>query len=130
MAESTESTEPREPRFVVNENDWESFLREFSDRNRDRRARIEVFWRDGTTENEDEESHLETISLTGGGKNVEIIRVDRTKSEPENRSETVTNVEGIAAQYDPDGSENALEILDDQNSLVSLRFESKAHGIS
>ena len=128
MAESNEQNEPREPRFVVGENDWESFLREFSDRNRDRRARIEVFRRDGTTENEGEESHLEQVSLNG--KKVEIVRVDRTKSEPENRRETVTNVEGIAAQYDPDGSENALEILDDQNSLISLRFESKSHGIS
>lgn len=125
-------SEPREPRKVISPENWESFLQEFAMRNNDRRARFDVFRKDGATEEEGQEAHLEDVSLKSDGKtkNVEVIRIDRTESDAEKTKDTITNVRGIAVQFDTDGSEDALEITDDQNSLISLRFESKVDGVS
>ena len=124
--------EPREPRKMIAPDKWEKFLQEFSTRNYDRRARFDVFRSDGTTEEESIEAHLEDVKLTenGSAKNVEIIRIDRSDGNAEKTKETVTNVRGITVQIDTDGSEDALEITDNQNTLVSLRLESKVDGNS
>ncbi len=125
-------SEPREPKKIISPENWESFLQEFAMRNNNRRARFDVFRKDGAVEEEGQEAHLEDVLLHSNGnvKNVEIIRIDRTKSNAEKTKDTITNVRGIAVQYDTDGSEDALEITDDQNSLISLRFESKVDGVS
>lgn len=124
--------EPGEPRKMIAPDNWEKFLQEFAARNRDRRARFDIFRSDGATEEEAVEAHLEDVKLTENGdrKNVEIIRIDRSGGSAEKTKETVTNVRGISVQIDTDGSEDALEITDDQNTLVSLRLESKVDGNS
>lgn len=124
--------EPKEPRKMIAPDEWESFLQEFAARNNNRRARFDVFRSNGATEEESVEARLEDVKLTSNGdrKNVEIIRIDRSNADAEKSRETVTNVRGIAVQYDTDGSEDALEITDDQNTLVSLRLESKIDGNS
>lgn len=124
--------EPKEPRKAIAPGDWEKFLQDFATRNYNRRARFDVFRSDGGVEEEAAEGHLEDVKLISDGdaKNIEIIRIDRTESNAEKTKEIVTNVRGIAAQYDTDGSENALEITDNQNTLVSLRLESKVDGDS
>jgi hypothetical protein len=124
--------EPAEPRKQIAPDNWEQFLQEFSMRNNNRRARFDVFRNDGTTEEEGTELHLEDVKLTadGNAKNVEIIRIDRSGTKADKTKETVTNVRGITVQIDVDGSEDALEITDDQNTLVSLRLESKIDGNS
>jgi hypothetical protein len=111
---------------------WEEFLRDFATRNNDRRARFDVYRSDGTTEDEGQEAHFEDVRLKtdGNAKSVEVIRIDRTNSNAEKTHDVITNVRGISVQYDTDGSEDALEITDDQNTLVSLRFESKVDGAS
>ncbi len=111
---------------------WEDFLRDFATRNNNRRARFDVFRSGGTTEAEAREEHLEDVRLKtdGNTKSVEVVRIDRTNSNAEKTHDVITNVRGIAVQYDTDGSEDALEITDDQNTLVSLRFESKVDGAS
>ncbi|HEY0458806.1 MAG TPA: hypothetical protein VGC97_06600 [Pyrinomonadaceae bacterium] len=111
---------------------WEEFLRDFADRNNDRRARFDVYRADGTTEDEGQEAHLEDVRLRteDNSKSVEIIRIDRTNRDAGKTHDTITNVRGIAVQYDTDGSEDALEITDDENTLVSLRFESRIDGVS
>ena len=111
---------------------WEEFLRDFADRNNIRRARIDVYRGDGTTEDEGQEAHFEDVQMKrhGNSKSVEIIRVDRTNRNAGKTHDTITNVRGIAVQYDTDGSEDALEITDDENTLVSLRFESRVDGAS
>jgi hypothetical protein len=111
---------------------WEDFLRDFSARNNNRRARFDVFRSGGATEAESHEEHFEDAILKsdGNAKSVEVIRIDRGKTNAEKTRDTITNVRGIAVQYDTDGSEDALEITDDQNTLVSLRFESKVDGAS
>ncbi|HEY8561903.1 MAG TPA: hypothetical protein VIL74_16135 [Pyrinomonadaceae bacterium] len=111
---------------------WEQFLREFADRNNNRRARFDVYRSDGTTEDEGEEAHLEDVRLKtdGNSKTVEIVRIDRSHRNTGKTHDTITNVRGVAVQYDTDGSEDALEITDDENTLISLRFESKVDGVS
>ena len=48
--------EPKEPRKTIAPDKWETFLREFADRNNNRRTRFEVFRADGTIdENKKEE---------------------------------------------------------------------------
>ena len=111
---------------------WEEFLREFSARNNNRRARFDVFRSGGATEEESREEHLEDVVLKtdGNAKSVEVIRIDRGKTNAEKTRDTITNVRGIAVQYDTDGSEDALQITDKENELISLRFESKVDGAS
>ncbi|MEP6900684.1 MAG: hypothetical protein ABJA66_02975 [Actinomycetota bacterium] len=111
---------------------WEEFLREFGARNNNRRARFDVYRSGGATEEEAREEHLEDVLLKtdGKAKSVEVIRIDRGRSNAEKTRDIITNVRGIAVQYDTDGSEDALEITDDQNTLISLRFESKVDGAS
>ncbi len=124
--------EPNEPRKGIAADNWEKFLQEFSERNYNRRARFDVFRSDGTTEEEAIEAHLEDVKLTHDGdrKNVEIIRIDRSDGNAEKTKEMITNVRRITVQIDTDGSEDALEITDDQDTLVSLRLESKVDGNS
>jgi hypothetical protein len=111
---------------------WEDFLRDFAARNNNRRARFDVYRSGGATEEEAREEHLEDIRLkTDGHKRaVEVVRIDRTNGNVEKTRDVITGVRGVAVQYDTDGSENVLEITDDQNTLVSLHFESRVDGAS
>jgi hypothetical protein len=111
---------------------WEEFLRDFSMRNNNRRGRFDVYRSGGATEEELREEYLEDVVLKtdGNAKSVEIIRIDRSNSNAQKTRDIITNVRGISVQYDTDGSEDALEITDDQNTLISLRFESKVDGVS
>ena len=111
---------------------WKTFLEEFSERNNHRRARIDVYRNDGNAEEEQSEAHFEAASLKENGDqhDVGIIRFDHSKAEVEKMHDTITNVIGIAVQYDTDGSEDALQITDRENELISLRFESKVDGAS
>ena len=124
--------EPTEPRKAIAPDQWENFLREFATRNYDRRARFDVFRANGATEEETVEGHLEDVKLTtdGNARNVQIIRIERGGINADKLKDTITNVRGITVQYEVDGSENALEITDDLNTLVSLRLESKVDGNS
>lgn len=124
--------EPAEPRKGIAAENWAEFLRDFAMRNNGRRARFDAFRADGTTQEESIEAHLEDAKLISDGdaKNVEIIRIERGDANAEKIKDTVTNVRRISVQYDTDGSEDALEITDNQNTLVSLRLESKVDGVS
>ena len=112
----------------IDPNSWKSFLEEFSDRNNNRRARFQIF-RGKNVENEPQESHLEEVRIKDGNLIV-ITRIDRTKGDGEKIHDTITNVVGIAVQYDTDGSEDVLEITDKENELISLRMESRVDGAS
>jgi GMP synthase PP-ATPase subunit len=124
--------EPKEPRKTIAPDTWETFLREFADRNNNRRARFDVFLADGTIEEEGIEAHLEDVRLEthGNANNIVIIRIERGDKTAHKKHDTITNVRGIGVQLDTDGSEDALEITDDQNALISLRLESKVDGNS
>ncbi|MBA2620926.1 MAG: hypothetical protein H0U87_06975 [Acidobacteria bacterium] len=125
-------SEPREPRRAIAPDEWEKFLREFSERNKNRRARFDIFFASGETVEEAEEGRLESISLNKNGGNAEIVvvRADNTEGEKETMTDTLENARGVVVQYETDGSENALEITDAKNTLFSLRLESKLDGNS
>ncbi len=108
---------------------WKTFLEKFSTRNNNRRARFDVYRGDGNVEEERIEAHFEDASLKENG-DVVIVRLDRSKTDVEKMHDTITNVVGISVQYDTDGSEDALQITDRENELVSLRFESNVDGAS
>jgi len=122
----------QEPRINVDVENWKEFLPAFSIRNNDRRARFEVFRSYGKVEEEEGEAHLEDILLRNNGdaKDIEIIRIDRGDKNAEKVRDVIEDVRGITVQYDVDGSEGAIEITDSENSLISLRFESKIDGVS
>jgi hypothetical protein len=124
--------EPKEPRKTIEPDKWETFLREFADRNNNRRARFDVFLADGTIEEEGIEAHLEDVRLEtrGNANDIVIVRIERGDKTAHKKHDTITNVRGIGVQLDTDGSEDALEITDDQNALISLRLESKVDGNS
>lgn len=115
----------------IEPNDWVKFLEDFSTENNNRRARFQVF--QGNRANEEgQESFLENISLNdeNNSKTIVVTRIDRTEANSEKIHDTITNVTGIAVQYDTDGSIDALEISDKEGELVMLRFESKVDGVS
>lgn len=116
----------------IEPNNWKTFLEDFSTRNNNRRARFDVYRNDGNAEEERAEAHFEDASLKTDGDrhDVVVIRIDRSKSDAEKMHDTITSVVGIAVQYDTDGSEDALQITDKENELISLRFESKVDGAS
>ena len=110
---------------------WEDFLTDFSTRNNNRRARFQIF--KGRNANEEsQEAHLEDISIKADGSSQTIVvtRTDRTNANAAKIHDSITNVRGIAVQYDTDGSEDVLEISDTENELILLRFESKVDGVS
>ena len=122
--------EPSEPRKLIAPDDWESFLEDFTERNKNRRARFDVFRKNGKVEEENQESHLEKISFVKNDKKVEIVRIDRTENKNEEIKNQITKVKSLFVQYDTDGSEDVLEFLDNEDSLISLRMESKVDGVS
>ena len=121
-----------EPKVLIEPANWSEFLQAFSIRNNNRRARFDIFRRNGKVEEEGKEAHLEDVLLKHNGKdkNIEVIRIDRGDKNADKVRDTITNIRGVAVRYDTDGSENALEITDDENSLINLRFESKVDGAS
>lgn len=124
--------DPEVPRKIISPKYWKSFLEEFSERNNDRRARFDLFKADGQIMEEDEEAYFEEARLEQNDdqKNVVIVRISRAEANADKVKNEVTNVRGVAVQYDTDGSEDVLEITDDQNTLINLRFESKVDGVS
>ena len=125
-------SEPTEPRKGIAASEWKEFLSDFAIRNNDRRARFDVFESDGTVTEEGAELHLEdiTVKSENNSHTIEIIRIDRSDANADKNRAVVTDVRGVTVQYDTDGSEDALEITDKQNNLISLRLESKVDGNS
>ena len=125
-------SEPREPRKQISPDNWEKFLREFSARNANRRARFNIFFRSGETVEEAEEGHLESVALNKNGNKTQVVvkRSDQTSENEETMTDTIERVRGITVQIDTDGSEDILEIIDEKNTMFSLHFESKVDGAS
>lgn len=125
-------SEPNEPRKGISPNDWEDFLKGFSSRNKNRRARFNVFFASGEAVEEVEEGHLESVTLNKNGSETQVVvkRADRTSESDEPMTDTVKNARVITVQYDTDSSEDILEITDTKNTLFSLRLESKVDGAS
>ena len=113
---------------MIEPDKWPAFLADFSERNRGRRARFEIFERTGDFVEEAQGGHFQNISIDG-----HAVSVERTY-EKHGREETMTdkfeNVRGISIQYDTDNSEDMLELSDAKGNLTALHFESKVDGSS
>ena len=125
-------SEPSQPRKQIGTDDWATFLQDFSARNKNRRARFNIFFSSGETVEEAEEGHLESVALDKNGDKAQVVvkRADKTSESEETMTDTIENVRGVTVQFDTDGSEDILEITDGKNTLFSLRFESKVDGAS
>jgi len=125
-------SEPTEPRKQISPDNWANFLREFTARNKNRRARFNIFFSSGETVEEAEEGHFESVALDKNGDKAQVIvkRADQTSENEETMTDTIENVRGVTVQFDTDRSEDILEIIDGKNTLFSLRFESKVDGAS
>ncbi len=107
---------------------WQEFLADFSERNRGRRARFEIFGRTGDFAEEDQEGHFQLVSVDG-----QTVTIDRTyekRGREETMSDKLENVRGIAVQYDTDNSEDMIEFADARGNLTALHFESNVDGSS
>jgi len=111
---------------------WADFLAGFSARNRSRRARFEHFELRNVME-EDQEAHLEDITVDFDGDDaprVTVRRTDTSTAEPSTLTTTIPRVKRISPQFDVDNSETGLRIEDEQNILTVLRMESRVDGVS
>ena len=107
---------------------WPEFLAEFSERNRGRRARFELFRRDGETAEEGQEGHFEGIAVDG-----RVVTVNRTYDRlGQNRlmTDELRDTHGIEVQYDTDGTEDTIEFTDHKGDMTVLHFESRVDGDS
>ena len=113
---------------MIEPGDWSNFLSEFSERNRGRRARFELFSRGGDVGEEEQEGVFESASIAGSV--VTVTRTDNTEGKNESMSDEIPNVHGIAVQYDSDNSENTIELTNDKGDMTVLHFESRVDGDS
>lgn len=111
---------------TVDPADWQKFLGDFSERNRGRRARFELFGRTGIAREEDQEGHFETISIVDHTVNVK--RTYEKHGQTETMSDDVPDIRGISVQLDSDGSEDMIELSDSKGNLTALHFESMVDG--
>ncbi len=123
-------SEPNEPRKGIAKADWEKFLSEFSARNKNRRARFDIFFASGETVEEAEEGRLESVSLGENESQIVVKRADNSEGENELMTDALDDVRRVSVQFETDGSENILEITDAKDTLFSLRLESKIDGNS
>ena len=114
---------------AIEPNDWTKFLTEFSERNKERRARFYIFFASGETLEEEEEGSFRSAALSRDGDKTSVV-VERGTTSGDAMSDPIERVRGVAVQYEVDGSENILEITDEKNTLFSLRFESTLDGDS
>lgn len=109
---------------VIDPQEWQEFLSDFSERNRGRRARFETFSR-GSVAEEDEEGTFESIAIDSG-----VVSVGRESAAGHDIGAEITDVRGITVQLDSDGSENTMEFMDTNGDMTVLHFESMVDGES
>jgi hypothetical protein len=112
----------------IDPQNWQSFLAEFSERNRGRRARFELFHHAGDVREEEQEAHFESASVDG--RVVTIKRIDTSGRARKELTLDIHDTHGIAVQYDTDDSEDTLEFTNHNGDMTVLHFESKVDGDS
>jgi hypothetical protein len=112
---------------AVEPQEWATFLNAFTERNRGRRVRFEIFSH-GDFAEEEQEAHLESIAIDGS--TVIVKRTYENHRQQATMTDTLENIRGISVQYDTDNSEDMLEFTNDRNELTTLHFESLVDGDS
>ena len=112
----------------VEPQEWATFLNAFTQRNRGRGSRFEIFGPKGGFKEEEREATFEGISFVAGKVNVK--RSYDSGGTDRSMTDELTNVRGIAVQYDTDNSEDMLQFTDDRNAMTTLHFASRVDGDS
>ncbi len=107
---------------------WSKFLSEFTERNRGRRARFELFRHDGEIAEEGQEGYFESVSIDDEA--VTVVRTDKSQRDEHEMKDRIPNVHGIAVQLDSDGSDNTIELTNERGDMTVLHFESMIDGDS
>jgi len=113
---------------AIEPQEWATFLAGFTTRNRGRRARFEIFGPNGGHKEEEREGVFESVSIDGG--TVTVTRKYKKHDQNETMTDELTNIRGVAIQFDTDHSEDMLQFTDDRNGMTTLHFESKVDGNS
>lgn len=113
---------------VIESSSWDSFLVDFTERNRGRRARFDIFEQSGNTAEEEQEGVFERISASGSTVTVE--RTYQDSGEQKTMTDEISGIHGIAVQLDTDGSEDTIEFMNTNGDLTQLHFESLVDGDS
>ena len=113
---------------MVEPQEWQTFLGSFSNRNRGRRARFEVFGPNGGFKEEEREGSFQSVSMDGD--TVTVTRSYQKQSQESTMTDELKNILGISVQYDTDNSEDMLQFTDDRGGMTTLHFESKVDGDS
>ncbi|MBC7899245.1 MAG: hypothetical protein H7070_04250 [Saprospiraceae bacterium] len=111
---------------MIDPAEWTEFLSEFSERNRGRRARFELFRRDGEVAEESQEGYFEQIGIEK-----DVVTIERKYKNHEKdkvMNDAIPNIHGISVQLDTDESENTLEFTNDKGDMTVLHFESMVDG--
>lgn len=109
----------------IEQSQWKQYLSDFTSRNRNRAARLEVLGDEiGASE---EAAHLPFMMASfedkGSDKGDALITLGGTNADDTNQiMHVVRNVTSITAQIETDGSESALEIAGAEEKAI-LQFE-------
>jgi len=107
---------------------WPEFFAAFSERNKGRRARFELFRRDGAVAEESREGRFDGARVDG--RVVTVKRGYETPGGDRTMSDDLHDTHGIEVQYDTDGSEDTIEFTDHKGDMTVLHFESLVDGDS
>lgn len=113
---------------TIDPQEWSTFFTDFSARNRGRRARFELFSRQGDVGEEEREGVFESASIEGSV--VTVARLDNAEGGGAVMTDNIPNIHGVSVQYDSDGSDNTLELMNDKGDMTVLHFESLVDGDS
>jgi hypothetical protein len=109
----------------IEQQQWKTFLEDFSKRNRSRATRLEVVGEIGAQE---EEEYLPLIGVTfepkgSAAHSVEIILGGETVKDPRHLEHVVQDVQRIAPLSGPTGPEEGLGFEDGEGGKTLLIFE-------
>lgn len=109
----------------IEQDQWKSFLEDFSRRNQSRATRLEVVGEVGAQE---EEEFLPLVGVTfepkgSAANSVEIILGGETAKDPRHMEHVVKNVKRIAPLVGPTGLEEGLGFEDEDGNKTLLIFE-------
>jgi hypothetical protein len=113
---------------LIEPSTWAEYLADFSARNKGRRARFELFRRDGEVAEEGREGVFDGLSVDG-----RVVTVNRTyddHGQTKSMSDELHDTHGIEVQYDTDNSEDTIEFTDHKGNMTVLHFESRVDGDS
>lgn len=108
--------------------EWNTFLEDFSTRNRGRRARFDIYEQSGRTAEEQQEGVFERASFAD--RHVTVVRGYEENGEARTMADEVMDVHGIVVQLDTDGSEATIEFTNHNGDITQLHFESLVDGDS